>query len=284
MTKTVLIVAWLVTMILCCYCLITIGQSSVNVSVIVWVFNDGTAKVVYNVSSNIIPLTVTLPLLGKAYYIEAFSNNTPIPVQYNGTHVTLTILSNNTSIAYYTSNLTWKKGYEWTLRVSSPWTITIVLPSDSLVYYVEPEDFDVTVIDNEIGFRFKPGVIEVKYLIVPLPPATSTNTSSQGGLGFSQLYFTIPLAVVVAGIGLFMYLRKARGREELRLVDERDKMIVKVLLEEGELTPQEIVEKTGIPKTPLYRRLKRLEKQGIIGKRVSGGRVYYYVKDRRTRV
>ncbi len=272
--------AWLALIVLIHCCLISVGQNTVSVSVTIWVLDDGTAKVVYSIYSNITPLVLTLPLLGRAYYIEAYSDNTPIPVQYNETHVSLTILSNNTSIIYYTSDLTWKKGYEWTFRVESPWNTTIVLPDDSLVYYVEPEDFDVVVVDDEVAFRFKPGVVEVKYLIVPLPTTESTSTSSGGVLGTSQLYLIILLAIAIAGIGLLMYLRRTRRRKGLRIIDERDKMIVKALLEEGELTPQELIEKTGIPKTPLYRRLKRLEKQGIIGKRVSGGRVYYYVKDK----
>ena len=280
MTRTILAYAWLALIVLIHCCLISVGQNSVSVNVTIWILDDGTAKVVYSIYSNTTPLVLTLPLLGKAYYIEAYSDNTPIPVQYNETHVSLTILSNNTSIIYYTSDLTWKKGYEWTFRVESPWNTTIVLPDDSLVYYVEPEDFDVVVVGDEVAFRFKPGVIEVKYLIVPLPTTESTSTSSGGVLGTSQLYIIASLTIASASVGLLMYLRRTRRRKMLRIVDERDKIIVKALLEEGELTPQELIEKTGIPKTPLYRRLKRLEKQGIIGKRASGGRVYYYVKDK----
>ena len=280
MTRTILAYVWLALIVLIHCCLISVGQSSVSVNVTIWILDDGTAKVVYSIYSNTTPLVLTLPLLGKAYYIEAYSDNTPIPVQYNETHVSLTILSNNTSIIYYTSDLTWKKGYEWTFRVESPWNTTIVLPDDSLVYYVEPEDFDVVVVGDEVAFRFKPGVIEVKYLIVPLPTTESTSTSSGGVLGTSQLYIIASLTIASASVGLLMYLRRTRRRKMLRIVDERDKIIVKALLEGGELTPQELIEKTGIPKTPLYRRLKRLEKQGIIGKRASGGRVYYYVKDK----
>ncbi len=280
MTRTILAYAWLALIVLIHCCLISVGQNSVSVNVTIWVLDDGTAKVVYSIYSNTTPLVLTLPLLGKAYYIEAYSDNTPIPVQYNETHVSLTILSNNANIIYYTSDLTWKKGYEWTFRVESPWNTTIVLPDDSLVYYVEPEDFDVVVVGDEVAFRFKPGVIEVKYLIVPLPTTESTSTSSGGVLGTSQLYIIASLTIASASVGLLMYLRRTRRRKMLRIVDERDKIIVKALLEGGELTPQELIEKTGIPKTPLYRRLKRLEKQGIIGKRASGGRVYYYVKDK----
>ncbi|MEM0340632.1 MAG: winged helix-turn-helix transcriptional regulator [Acidilobaceae archaeon] len=61
-------------------------------------------------------------------------------------------------------------------------------------------------------------------------------------------------------------------------LDDRDKAIIETLREQGEATVAELQQKTGIPKTPLYRRLKKLEEMGLIEPRETGGARKYRLK------
>lgn len=108
-------------------------------------------------------------------------------------------------------------------------------------------------------------------------------TEESGGLSpiFPSTYyhylFVGALALTLLLYTLYKYMLGGRKRllEEL---DERDKLIINVLTKHGELSVQKIMEKTGIPKTPLYRRLKKLEKMGLIEPNVRSGKTYYRVK------
>jgi len=68
------------------------------------------------------------------------------------------------------------------------------------------------------------------------------------------------------------------SKHSLIELDERDKLIINVIKRLGEVPAQKIMEETGIPKTPLYRRLKKLEKAGIIESVLRSGKTYYRVK------
>src|SRR3989344_5339432 len=49
-------------------------------------------------------------------------------------------------------------------------------------------------------------------------------------------------------------------------MDEKDKIIINLLLDNSKLSSQTISKKTGIPLTTVYHRIKKLEKEGIIEK------------------
>jgi len=127
--------------------------------------------------------------------------------------------------------------------------------------------------------------------------ATTTTTAAAGGTGETPAATTTgtaggeaPLAadggsatlaaalVAVAAAGLFLAfrLRNRGGGGQAPTVstraalDERDQLIVEAL-RSGPKTASELMQETGIPKTPLYRRLKRLVEEGIVEAFDEGG-------------
>lgn len=70
------------------------------------------------------------------------------------------------------------------------------------------------------------------------------------------------------------------GLEELAPgeLDERDQAILEALKRLGEATASMLVKEAGIPKSPLYRRLRRLEEAGIIESRRVKGKTYYKLR------
>ncbi len=63
-------------------------------------------------------------------------------------------------------------------------------------------------------------------------------------------------------------------------LDERDQAILDALKRLGDATASMLVKETGIPKSPLYRRLKRLEEAGMVESRRVKGKTYYRLKKR----
>ncbi len=263
-------------------------SQSYTVNVIVEVFIDGSAKITYNVTAYQPPVQLTLPLFGEPFYVEAYSDNESIPVEYNTTHVFFTAVHNTTTIVYFTGNLTVKKGDEWTLTIHSPWKTIVILPSEALVYEVSPEDFEPTLVNGKVGFTFNPGTIEIKYILIPAPmqsnttkpQPTLTQTNNVGGEENFWILLAKTSIVVIVVIAVFYYVKHYRRKRtgSIEELDERDRKIIETLIREGELTAQELIEKTRIPKTPLYRRLKKLVSQGYLEAITRGGKTYYRIR------
>lgn len=52
----------------------------------------------------------------------------------------------------------------------------------------------------------------------------------------------------------------------INTIDDIDKHIIQLLKEDAKMSTKEIADKVGISKTPVYERIKKLEKNGIIEK------------------
>jgi len=61
-------------------------------------------------------------------------------------------------------------------------------------------------------------------------------------------------------------------------LDERDKAILDTLASMGEATAAELQKATGIPKTPLYRKLEKLAKMNLIESEWRGASRVYRLK------
>ena len=115
-------------------------------------------------------------------------------------------------------------------------------------------------------------------------PVTSTTATWTAAGGFAwQLPLAAALAAALA-IALAILLLRRRSPApapsmsiERAGLDDRDEAIVKAL-KSGPLSAQEIMERTGIPKTPLYRRLKKLERMGVVESFSRGGKTFYKLR------
>jgi uncharacterized membrane protein len=92
-------------------------------------------------------------------------------------------------------------------------------------------------------------------------------------------------ALALLAIAGALLLRARRGASRLvevatveEALDERDKLILETLKNVGEATAPTLQKATGIPKTPLYRKLEKLEKMGLIESEWRGGAKVYRVK------
>lgn len=274
-TKYILLF-FLSLLLLICIVTCTVRCQTEGVEVLIEVYSDGSAKVTYIVKVTNPPQDLTLPLFASPMYVEAFAEETPLPVEYNETHVFLTALSKEVTITYYTSGLTEKTGEEWSFEVNSPWVVTVVLPENALTFDMKPEDFELILINEKPGFVFKQDNILIKYIITP-EVTTPKPTPAPKQPFVPYTFIVIAISTIIALLLVILYIRKRRPVGAVEL-DVRDNKILAALSKHGEMTAYELMDKTGIPKTPLYRRLKKLEKLGYIQSVIKAGRTVYRLK------
>lgn len=224
---------------------------------------------------------ITISLLGDPLYVEVVSGGIPQPVEIQDNKLLIVEpLGEELIIKYIVSNLTNKTGKEWTLTYNSPWETGLILPDEAIVLSLSPETFDVDIINNTVVLLFPPGEINVKYMLIPAAGEQPSETSISH-LGGNEL-ITLLIILIILSSMVYLGYRLIYRRRKVHIIkstlDERDNQIINILASHGELTAKEIMEKTGIPKTPLYRRLKRLVRQGYIEQKAIGGVTYYKIK------
>lgn len=262
-------------------------------SLIAYIYPDGFTLLTYNLTIDYIPSKVSIYVPSNASLISVYVNGEPIPYSYDSISgkIEFVATSSKASINVYHGGLTSKTGLIWRFTLpKQDYETIIILPEGSVIVAVEPRNFKVKVVDNRIVLQFSPGYeLKLEYIIVPqtitpthTPPLTHTQTTSTGEA--RRINWIIPILIIalvaISVLGLLAYKMIIRPKPPTSIVepttvedalDERDKAIIEALRKHGELTAQEIQRITGIPKTPLYRKLEKLEKYKIIAYTIKGG-------------
>ncbi|NPA96251.1 MAG: winged helix-turn-helix transcriptional regulator [Crenarchaeota archaeon] len=196
------------------------------------------------------------------------------------------------TLRYLTLSATSKNGSTWILRVRTPYRTIVLLPSNAIPIDTEPTPTPVS-FGGTWGLEFPPGELVVKYIEVPSsrPQALSsratsvaTHASSSGGGGIDSA-----TAIGVTGavlLGLAIALKLLRGRRTtseskhvaMRVLDDVDRRIIEALRRYGQQTARELMERTGVPKSTLYRRLAKLRDLGVIESVTIGGATVYRLR------
>src|SRR5947199_10778070 len=62
---------------------------------------------------------------------------------------------------------------------------------------------------------------------------------------------------------------RARAGDAKRFMDKLDRKILELLQQNGELTAAEIADRVGLSKAPCWRRIKKLQEEGVIKRTVA---------------
>lgn len=262
-------------------------------STIINVYEDGSVLIIHHISISIPPEKFNIKLLGQPVYIEARSLGTPIPVEVTNNTAYITAPGDEVTIEYLVSALTNKVGENWVLSYMSPYSTTVILPENTMIYEINPKNFDLTLVNETVGFIFPPGSVEIKYILIPQVPSGGSGTTPQPSsspASFLQTLINTEIltwlgVIIIACIAAYLLLKRLRSplsNEEIYgSLDARDNKILNTLSKYGEMTAKELIEKTRIPKTPLYRRLRKLSALGLIESVSKAGITYYRVKVRK---
>ncbi len=256
---------------------------------VVRVYADGGVMLEYRLTVEGAPANITLRVPRDAIYIFVSDGGDPAPYSYDEARglLSFTTFSGRVAVRVYTLGLTSKEGAIWRLQLGTVDLETLLaLPGEALIVSVEPRDFSVRLVNNTLHLVFKPGsTVRVEYTLIPATqPAPPPGQAAPTTTPTTWLLLALGALALLAVAGALL-LRARRGASRLAEVatveealDERDRLILETLKNMGEATAPTLQKATGIPKTPLYRKLEKLEKLGLIESEWRGGVKVYKVK------
>ncbi|MFZ8793251.1 MAG: helix-turn-helix transcriptional regulator [Acidilobaceae archaeon] len=286
-------VVWLLLGLLVYTHLHALGSAGYTGYCVVRVYADGGVMLEYRLSVEGAPANITLRVPREAVYISVSDGGDPAPYSYDEARglLSFTTFTGRVTVRVYSLGLTSKEGAIWRLQLGAVDLETLLaLPGEALIVSVEPRDFGVRLVNNTLHLVFKPGsTVRVEYTLIPAtqpapPPGQVAPTTTVKEAPTTWLLLALGALALLAAAGALL-LRARRGASRLvevatveEALDERDKLILETLKNVGEATAPTLQKATGIPKTPLYRKLEKLEKMGLIESEWRGGAKVYRVK------
>ena len=249
------------------------AKAYVLTSTTVDVSSDGYAKVTSSIAFNstegaLVIQTLALP---DAYSIVATdAGNSAVPFSLNGSALVLNVLvkSSPITLTYSTPLLTAKSGAIWTLNMTVQASAEVVLPVNASLVNINRFPSKTSSIGNRIHMTLGNGTWSMEYFV---SPAGTTTGQGGGGLSWQVLLIGAAAAVVAVAVAVALFLRRRRGPVILRPDDE--KILAFVKSRGGRVYASDIVNSLGMPKSSVWKALRRLEANGIIKTRKDGNRV-----------
>ncbi len=288
-----------------------LGENITEYNVTIWIDNLGTAVVGIkgvvegaelfpSIGDYLYTLNITPPylqdILENDTIVIVSQNETPIPFKY-----------------YYVSQLAYPNDTRWCLKYSSPIPSALILPVGTVPLTISPLPEDVIVLEGgRLGLFLDTGEVYVCYSFIhqtttaylpqnktatkkttiqPQHPSATTSASGTSATiatnvsSVSQVkgknenigvLFGVLILILLAVGAYFAIKGKSRPKTSISdFLDERDKAIVNLLESRGPLTPKDMLEALGFPRSAFYRRINRLKNEGIIEQFEIGGKVYY---------
>ncbi len=251
------------------------------------VYPDGSVEVKQWIEVLEPPREIVIQLLGKPIYIEAYTENQSIAPNISGDRIFLLALGRYVNLTYITMDLTKKINETWVLSYNAPYSTVVILPSGAIPIDIEPKNFEVVYVEKSIGLLFPPGNIVIRYIVIPsllqqkqeTKPINEVTNQNPATSLTNVLSYSIPIALGVGAlIGIAMLRRKSRKLPSA--LDDIDKRIIEALQRYGEMTARDLMDRLGIPKSTLYRRLNKLKELGFVESRVIRGVTVYRLRER----
>jgi len=277
---------WLLLVLLAHTHLHALGSAGYAGYCVVRVYADGGVMLEYRLSVDVAPASITLSVPRDAVYVYVSDGGDPAPYHYDEARglLSFTTFTGRVAVRVYTLGLTSKEGAIWRLQLGTVDLETLLaLPGEALVVSVEPRDFSVRLVNNTLHLVFKPGsTVRVEYTLVPVAqPASQPGQVAPTTTPTTWLLLVLGALALLATAGVLV-LRARRTASRLvevatveEVLDERDRLILETLRSAGEATAPALQKATGIPKTPLYRKLEKLGKLGLVESEWrSGAKVY----------
>jgi uncharacterized membrane protein len=242
-------------------------------SMTIKVYRDGLTHVTQTLIVDELLPEIDLLLLSLAVenLIILDENQLAVDYQLNAENLTVfTLGASRASVEYDTTALTKKEAEVWTLILNNPYNLTVFLPQNSTVIYLNQMPTTIDTTGNELSLSLYPGQWELSY-IVPLLPE---DQDGDVPLAAFPLEYLVATAIAVSAtftmaIWLVMRKRKINAKRILKLHPElikEDRAVIEFLAEkEGKAFEAEIRERfPDMPRTSLWRLVRRLERLEIV--------------------
>jgi len=262
------------------------------------VYRDGWVHVKVEAAVDPTEPSTTLQLLSSSINNVLALDEGGEPLAYDVKERNITIYTLGASkvmLEYDTIALTSMSAGVWTISFTTPYPLTLILPENATIMYFNAPPSSIKSESTGRGSRLvlelSPGSWEISYALeAPIisPPST---TPPQGGVQLPQQAqpsearppsppilpsaLTLAVGAVVVVVALSLVLLKRRGgivrATCLEALDGDEVRVVELLRSKGgRALEAEIREALGLPKTTVWRLVRRLEKKGLVVVRRAG--------------
>lgn len=256
------------------------GLNNVEVCLLT-IYRDGVAHLYLEASVDESEPYIALPLLSSPEKIsnilvlDQHNEVLDYDLDENNTITIYTLGATRVKLEYDTVGLTSMEHGLWTLRVSAPFNIVIRLPEEAVIIYINAAPEEIKAIDRKIEVTLTPGEWEISYELPIMPPTKPTpppttpeqpptppTTATPDYLNI-VVYTILGICVLCAAIIAALYVRRkwmARG------LSGEEMEVVKFIRERGgRALEAELRERfPHIPRTSMWRMIRRLEKRGVV--------------------
>jgi len=249
------------------------------------VYRDGVARVSCVISVNSTVASVSLALLGAADNILVTDEKGQI-LRYDLTPKSILIYTLGASrvvLEYDTSEITSKEGPVWTVKLSLAFQGKVILPSDASVIYLNEKPVSIGAQNGRPVLTLSRGVWEISY-IIPVRTATSatertvtgtetiSTTSALPSVAWPSPVTSVIVVALVTALSLALRLLLRRRPSLLsEQISHADNEVLELIRSKGgRIFESELRDLLGIPKTSAWRRVKKLERLGLLRTRKIG--------------
>ena len=237
------------------------------------IYRDGLAHITQTLTVGELIPEIDLTLLSSSVenLIILDQNQLAVDYQLNAANATVfTLGATQVSVEYDTVVLTSKDTGVWTLKLNNPYNLTVLLPRNSTVVYLNqvPRTIDTT--GTELSLSLSPGQWEISY-IVPLQQEDQNGNTPWAAIPIEYLLAAVIAAVASVIIVILIVLRKRKINVK-RILNRNpglmpeDIAVIEFLAEkDGKAFEAEIRAKfPDMPRTSLWRLVRRLEGLEIV--------------------
>ena len=234
----------------------TVQEASISV------YADGVAHVKLTASVDPAEPSITLPLLSNSpYNILALDElNETLSYDISGLNITVyTLGASKLTLEYDTDALTSKSAGVWTVSLITPFQLNLTLPEAATILYFNVPPASIKTEAGKLTLSLPPGSWEISYMLeAAAPPQPPPQPTSQP-FPLQLVLAVLCVAVVVAAV-LF------RRRRRLEALRREEAEVIRFLRERGGRALEAELRESfpNIPKTSMWRLVKRLEKRGIL--------------------
>ncbi len=255
-------------------------QSTVEIdSTNIRVYRDGLVHIEQTLRIGEFAPQATVTLLSDAAENVVILDENQIAVDYQLKGKTLDVYSlgaNQVVISYDVNTLTSKENGLWTLCLENPYELTAAFPANSTIVYLSGTPNKIDTGSNQLTLALGAGTWEISYLlqigssdqIAPTPVQMSN-----GALAIPIEYIAAIVAVIIVVIVIAVVMAKRKRQPNIKKtlsanpqLMKDDKAVLEFLAEKGgQAFEAEIRERfPDMPRTSLWRLIKRLEKNEIV--------------------
>ena len=235
------------------------------------VYRDGLVHVTQTLTVDALLPEIFLPLLSSSIenLIVLDDNQLAVDYQQNAANLTIfTLGATHVTIEYDTITLTNKEADVWTLILNHPYNLTVSLPENSTVVYLNQVPTTIDTTGDELSLSLYPGQWELSY-IVPLQQEDQNNGAWAVPI---EYLIATAIAVVAAILVAIFVVRRKRTINVKKIINSHpglmkdDIAVIEFLAEkDGKAFEAEIRTRfPDMPRTSLWRLVRRLEGLEIV--------------------